>query len=221
VTMPLSPRRATRVRRGRPAPQEERACDQNSGSQAVGAARPVSEAMSGCGRHYASEAAPKPPQPRDNVSFEALVRSEPNRHGPSRANGRARKPSGGNSLSAREPTPARSRRTTHYTVLVHRERHRLRLHSARRHDYLHSRRSRPPSALALTHFGALGVLSEGGGSTCSSKVATQPGGRRRSALARRDDGPCLPRGAQPNASSCPTDDHHFVAFWVGDPPAIL
>jgi len=27
--------------------------------------------------------------------------------------------------------------------------------------------------------------------------------------------------AQPNASSCPTDDHHFVAFGVGDPPAIL
>ena len=24
-----------------------------------------------------------------------------------------------------------------------------------------------------------------------------------------------------NASSCPTDDHHFVAFGVGDPPAIL
>src|SRR5829696_2498415 len=29
------------------------------------------------------------------------------------------------------------------------------------------------------------------------------------------------RGVQPNASSCPTDDHHFVAFGVGDPPAIL
>src|SRR5215475_11695569 len=29
------------------------------------------------------------------------------------------------------------------------------------------------------------------------------------------------RGAEPNASSCPTDDHHFVAFGVGDPPAIL
>src|SRR5215475_13131326 len=29
------------------------------------------------------------------------------------------------------------------------------------------------------------------------------------------------RGAQPNASSCPTDDYHFVAFGVGDPPAIL
>ena len=29
------------------------------------------------------------------------------------------------------------------------------------------------------------------------------------------------RGAQPNASSCPTDDHHFVAFGIGDPPAIL
>ena len=30
-----------------------------------------------------------------------------------------------------------------------------------------------------------------------------------------------PVGAQPNASSSPTDDHHFVAFGVGDPPAIL
>jgi hypothetical protein len=28
------------------------------------------------------------------------------------------------------------------------------------------------------------------------------------------------RGAQPNASSWPTDDDHFVAFGVGDPPAI-
>ena len=26
---------------------------------------------------------------------------------------------------------------------------------------------------------------------------------------------------QRNASSCPTDDHHFVAFGVGEPPAIL
>ena len=29
------------------------------------------------------------------------------------------------------------------------------------------------------------------------------------------------RGAQLNASSCSTDDHHFVAFGVGDPPATL
>ena len=28
-------------------------------------------------------------------------------------------------------------------------------------------------------------------------------------------------GAQPNASSCAADDHQFVAFGVGDPPAIL
>ena len=45
-------------------------------------------------------------------------------------------------------------------------------------------------------------------------------GRGRGSAALVDERPCK-RAAQPNAGSCPTDDHHFVAFGVGDPPAIL
>src|SRR5262245_65041751 len=48
---------------------------------------------------------------------------------------------------------------------------------------------------------------------CSMLVAAE--------IQRSLTGETAKRGAAPNASSCPTDDHHFVAFGVGDPPAIL